>query len=93
MFLCGKQRKRPGVRRTWISKRYVDMYTNAYIINDIMGVLVENVVKLFVNDTHICEVNALQLMKYQMEKHNWTYEQWTEYYQIYRNNLNSIGLV
>jgi len=58
-----------------------------------MGILVENVVKLFVNDTHICAVNALQLMKYQMEKHNWTYEQWNEYYQVYRNNLNNIGLV
>ena len=58
-----------------------------------MEILVENVVKLFVNDTHICAVNALQLMKYQMGKHNWTYEQWNEYYQVYRNNLNNVGLV
>ncbi len=52
-----------------------------------------DVVKLFVNDTHICAVNALQLMKYQREEHNWTYEQWNEYYQVYRNNLNKVGLV
>ena len=38
-----------------------------------MKILVENVVKLFVNDTHICSVNALQLMKYQMEKEEGTY--------------------
>ena len=59
---------------------------------NIMEILVKNVVKLFVHDTHICAVNALQLMKYQMEKHNWTYEQWNEYYQVYRNNLNNVGL-
>lgn len=57
-----------------------------------MVILVENVVSLFINDTHICSVNALQLMKYQMEKHNWSYEEWNEYYQIYRNSLNKIGL-
>ncbi len=62
------------------------------LIRTMNGTLTHNVVKLFVNDTHICAVNALQLMKYQMEKHNWTYEQWNEYYQVYRNNLNNVGL-
>lgn len=60
---------------------------------NIMEILVENLMKLFINDTHICAVNALQLMKYQMEKHNWTYEQWNIYYKLYIRNLNNIGLV
>lgn len=57
------------------------------------GIIIENVIQLFVNDTHICAVNALQLLKYQMEKHKWTYEQWNEYFQIYRNNIKNIGLI
>lgn len=30
-------------------------------------------------------------MKYQMEKHKWSYEQWNEYFQIYRDNINKIS--
>lgn len=56
-------------------------------------ILTDNIVKLFVTDTFICATHALQLMKYQMEKHGWTTEQWNEYYKIYTDNLNHVGLL
>ena len=57
-----------------------------------MAIIVENIVKTFVTDTFICSVQALQLMKYQMKKHMWTKEQWDEYYNVYLNNINNVGL-
>lgn len=52
-----------------------------------------NIAKLFVTDTFICATHALQLMKYQMEKHGWTQPEWEEYYRIYTSHLNQIGVV
>ncbi len=28
-----------------------------------------------------------------MDKHDWSFEQWNEYFQIYRNNINNVGLI
>ncbi len=54
--------------------------------------IIENIVSLFIVDTYICSINALQLMKYQMEKHGWTYEQWREYMVVYRYHLDKITI-
>ena len=62
-------------------------------IKTIIMVNVEGIVKVFIIDTLVCSVQLLQLKKYQMEKHNWKLEQWEEYFQIYKNNLNNIGLI
>lgn len=54
-----------------------------------MILIKENIIKLFLQDTHICAVQGLQLMKYQIEKHKWSNDQWNEYYKIYRDFINS----
>lgn len=56
-------------------------------------IIKDNIIKIFVVDTLICSTQALQLMKYQMEKHAWSQEEWEEYYKIYQDNLNKIELV
>lgn len=53
-------------------------------------IIVKNVVKQFVIGTDMCALHGLQLMKYQMEKHGWSREQWDEFYEVYKNNLNNI---
>jgi len=59
-----------------------------------MKLSIENIIELFINDTYICAVQALQLMKYQMEKYGWTKEQWNEYYfTYYSNNISIVPVI
>ena len=71
-----------------------DIACTAEIIEVPKKPLVENLVKLFVYDTHFCAVNSFQLTKYQMEKYQWTQNQWNEYSQMYADYLiNNRGLL
>lgn len=58
-----------------------------------MKTIDKNIINLFVQDTHLCSVHGLQLMKYQMEKHGWTSEQWNEYYEIYKQKISSFTVL
>ena len=59
-----------------------------------MTVIVENVVKTFVTDTLICSKDhTCSLKEYMMKKHNWSYEVWNSYFQIYVNHLDRVGLL
>lgn len=55
--------------------------------------ILENVIKIFVADTHTCAILGVTLKEYQMKQHQWTKKQWDEYYQAYQNNLNNVGLI
>lgn len=57
-----------------------------------MEITTENIIKTFITDTHICAIHGLQLMKYQMEKYKWNSYEWSFYYEVYKENLDKIGL-
>lgn len=52
-----------------------------------------SIAKLFATDTLICAINHIGLMDYQMQKHGWTFEQWNEYFTIYRTNINNLCVI
>lgn len=52
-------------------------------VNDMSVDEMENIVKIFAHDTHICAIDGIKLKNYQLKKHNWTKEQWSEYYELY----------
>lgn len=58
-----------------------------------MKTIDKNIINLFIQDTHLCSVHGLQLMKYQIEKHGWTSEQWNEYYEIYKQSLHRVVIL
>ena len=55
-------------------------------------IIIKNVVLTFVYDTNICSMIGRKLKDYQLIKHGWSDNQWTEYYNIYLGNIEKINL-